>query len=341
MSHSPTNHNTISSQRFLCPVPTCQRACKTKSGWTRHLRSVHPHLDFSGFQSQNPIINLSHFVSLIPTHGNRRGLASSPIGGLDYADTGRDVEMEDMTLNSDGATRNDFAHSDPRSSPSRDSELGNDNEHHPIVNGKFISDTNHATSNRQSAGKPCDRDGNPLSGSEPPTSNSRDTLADDWAPFEDRSAFELAEFLYKRDQMSAGNIDEALRIISDIVAPHGGQPPFLDHDDMYHLIDTIPIGGVPWESFTFTYDGPKPAIDVPKWMDAEYTIWFRDPHQLFLNMLKNPDFVDSCDYGPYRQYDKQGNRQYEHFMTGDWAWKQAVRTRWSLSVYYSQSNSYV
>jgi hypothetical protein len=109
------------------------------------------------------------------------------------------------------------------------------------------------------------------------------------------------------------------------LAVHGDQPPFLNHTDVYETIDAIPIGGAPWQSSTFTYDGPKPTADVPKWMEAEYTIWFRDPHKLLLEMLKNPDFVDSIDYTPYRQYDEKGNRQYENFMSGDWAWKQAVR----------------
>lgn len=156
-----------------------------------------------------------------------------------------------------------------------------------------------------------------------PASNS-----DDWSPFENRSAFELAEFFYKRDQTSAGNIDEYLRITSDMMATHGGQPPFLDHKDVYDTIDAISINSVPWQSFSFTYDGPKPMTDVLKWMDTEYTIWFRNPHELFLNMLKNPDFVNAFDYAPYRQYDTEGNREYEHFMSGDWAWKQAVRICW-------------
>jgi hypothetical protein len=109
---------------------------------------------------------------------------------------------------------------------------------------------------------------------------------------------------------------------------HSDQPPFLDHKDVYETIDAIPIGGVPWQSSTFTYEGPKPSVDVPKWMEAEYTIWFRDPHRLFLEMLKNPDFVQSFDHTPYRQYDRSGNRQYENFMSGDWAWKQAVCICW-------------
>ena len=104
--------------------------------------------------------------------------------------------------------------------------------------------------------------------------------------------------------------------MSNVMEDHDAQPPFFNHEDVYETIDAIPIGGVPWQSFTFTYDGPKPTVEVPTWMEAEYTIWFRDPHKLFLEMIKNPDFVDSIDYTPYRQYDEDGNRQYENFMSG-------------------------
>ena len=41
-------------------------------------------------------------------------------------------------------------------------------------------------------------------------------------------------------------------------------------------------------------------------------------------MLKNPDFTKSFDYRPYRQYNTKGSRCYEHFMSADWAWNQAV-----------------
>ena len=121
--------------------------------------------------------------------------------------------------------------------------------------------------------------------------------------------------------------------MSDLLAVHDDQPPFLDHKDVYQAIDDIPIGGVPWQSLMFTYEGLKPIADVPKWMDAEYTVWFCDPHQLFLQMLKNPAFVNSFDYSPYRQFDENGNCQYEQFMSGDWAWKQAVCIFWLFVLY--------
>jgi hypothetical protein len=59
-------------------------------------------------------------------------------------------------------------------------------------------------------------------------------------------------------------------------------------------------------------------------MTADYTIWYRDPRQLFRFMLQNPDFATAFDYTPLHQYDENGNRQYQNFMSGDWAWRQAV-----------------
>ena len=64
-------------------------------------------------------------------------------------------------------------------------------------------------------------------------------------------------------------------------------------------------------------------------MTAEYTIWYRDPRQLFRIMIGNPEFNGHIDYAPLRQFALSENeeeliREYENFMSGDWAWKQAV-----------------
>ena len=94
---------------------------------------------------------------------------------------------------------------------------------------------------------------------------------------------------------------------------------------MYNKIDAIPIGGVPWQSLILLFDGLIPK-NSPPWMTAEHMVWFQDPCLLFKKMLDNPDFKDSFDYAPYRQYDTHGQRHYENFMSGDWAWKQAIST---------------
>jgi hypothetical protein len=52
-----------------------------------------------------------------------------------------------------------------------------------------------------------------------------------------------------------------------------------------------------------SYTGPKPETDVPPWMEQTYEIHFRDPRQLFLNMLANPTFAEDFDYTPMRIFD--------------------------------------
>ena len=165
-----------------------------------------------------------------------------------------------------------------------------------------------------------------------PITDTRDPT--DWTPFHNRIEFELAEFLYKRCQMSGSNIDTLMELWAAYSALRDSDSedvssfsllPFSDHKDMYSKIDAIPIGGVPWQSISLSLasDGPIPE-NPPSWMTAEHTVWYRDPRLLFKKMLENRDFKTSFDYAPYRQYDTQNQRHYENFMSGDWAWKQAV-----------------
>jgi hypothetical protein len=167
----------------------------------------------------------------------------------------------------------------------------------------------------------------------PPNPETRDPT--DWTPFRNRVEFEMAEFLYKRCQMSGLNIDTLMELWAAYSATQNPQnisesspnlAPFSDHRDLYRTIDSIPIGGVPWQSINLSYDGPIPDPEnPPSWMNSEYTIWFRDPRLLFKNMLDNRDFNGSFDYAAYRQYDEHGRRCYQNFMSGDWGWKQSVR----------------
>ena len=169
---------------------------------------------------------------------------------------------------------------------------------------------------------PCDEDRTPLL--DPKISPViPHQQSDNWTPYKNRIAFELAEFLYRREQMSAGNADILLELWAATLACHNDAPPFSNHQNLYDTIDATPIGGVPWQSATLLYDGPRPE-QPPLWMESEYMIWFRDPRILFKNMIENPDFAGLFDYTPYRQYDDKGKRRYEHFMSGNWAWKQAV-----------------
>ena len=118
-----------------------------------------------------------------------------------------------------------------------------------------------------------------------------------------RSQFETAEFLFRRVQMSAGNIDELLMLWEA-----SGSEPFVDHVHVYNTIDAIPVGGVPWQNFSVSYNGPRPETNVPPWMEQTYEVYFRDPHQLILNMLANPTFAEDFDYTPLQEFNTKGSR---------------------------------
>ena len=172
-------------------------------------------------------------------------------------------------------------------------------------------------------GTPCDKNGNLLLHGTLPAPEPQDlNPGNDWSPFENALGFKTANTFFK-NKFSAGKIDDILQLWMESLEKHGDVPPFLNHKELYSSIDTI-IGSVPWQSFTFAYNEPDITPDSPKWMTADYTIWYCEPRQLFLHMLRNPDFATAFDYAPLRQYDKDGHRQYQNFMSGDWAWKQAV-----------------
>ena len=176
----------------------------------------------------------------------------------------------------------------------------------------------------------------------------------DWTPYNSRLEFETAEFLFKRNQMSGGDIDVLLGLWAASLATHEDSPPFNSHCDMYDTIDSTALGDVNWESATLQYNGNLPEGEVPSWMKAEHEIWFRDPRKLVQNLLANPDFNNEFDYSPVQEYDMEGNHRFQHFMSGDWTWKQAVRhgflyhfadrslilLSWRISGYHRRRSKY-
>lgn len=181
----------------------------------------------------------------------------------------------------------------------------------------------------------CDEDGHPIPPNTPPTPRESDRGPNDWTPYRNRTEFETADFLYRQNQMSAGNINILTSLWSATLAPHGAEPPFQTSTDLYNTVDATPLGDIPWESFTLKYDGDVPAGPTPAWMDINHEVWFRDPNQLVKNMLSNPDFNDECDFTPFQEYDAQDNHRFQNFMSGDWAWRQAVSFLYlAYSIYY-------
>jgi hypothetical protein len=174
-------------------------------------------------------------------------------------------------------------------------------------------------------GRPCDEDGNFLPPNTPPPPRHPHTDPEDWTPYESRLQFETAEFLFTRNQMSAGHIDTLLNLWAASLLKHDDEPPFSNHSELYDTIDSTPLGDVPWETFSLKYSGVLPDGEIPAWMTSEYDIWFRDPHTIVRNLLSNPEFDGEFDYAPYQEYDTSGNHRFQDFMSGNWAWKQAVR----------------
>lgn len=105
---------------------------------------------------------------------------------------------------------------------------------------------------------------------------------------------------------------------------HNEPPPFLNHADLYNTIDSIPLGHIPWECIPVRYSGELPDGEPPDWMLESHEVWFRDPRKVVHAMLANPDYNGRVDYAPVQVFDSEGHREYQHFMSGDWAWEQAV-----------------
>ena len=62
------------------------------------------------------------------------------------------------------------------------------------------------------AATPCDAEGNFLEDDDPPPPRN-EPLSNDWFPYSCRADFELTDFLYREEQMSAGNITKLLGIM--------------------------------------------------------------------------------------------------------------------------------
>ncbi|KAJ6545943.1 hypothetical protein B0H10DRAFT_2243842 [Mycena sp. CBHHK59/15] len=175
--------------------------------------------------------------------------------------------------------------------------------HHPVLNGR-----------------PCDRDGNFLLPDTPPPPRVHPP-PDDFSPYANHADFALANLLYRRVEMSAGAIDELMQ--NWAARPESaGDPPFADHEDLYNTIDATEIGHVPWESFSVRFNQPIAPGDETPWKRQDYIVHFRDPRKVLQQQLANPDFKSEMDFAP-KQVFIDGNRQYEDFMSGNWAWRQA------------------
>ncbi|KZT18615.1 hypothetical protein NEOLEDRAFT_1018930, partial [Neolentinus lepideus HHB14362 ss-1] len=57
-----------------------------------------------------------------------------------------------------------------------------------------------------------------------------------WRPYANKAAFELADFLFTQEQMSAKKIDTLLGIWASSAAQYGADAPFRDARQLYKMI---------------------------------------------------------------------------------------------------------
>jgi hypothetical protein len=134
----------------------------------------------------------------------------------------------------------------------------------------------------------------------------------------------LADLLFRRAETANTSIDDLLDLWAADVLGSGRTPPFSDHDDLHYVIDSIKEGRSSWNSFQVSYQGEHPADNVPCWMDEKFDVWHRDPQKVVQELLANTEFDGSFDYTPCQEF-QNGKRCWSSFMSGNWAWKQAVR----------------
>ena len=156
-------------------------------------------------------------------------------------------------------------------------------------------------------------------------------LRHDWAPFDSRSSFELAELIFEKAEMSVAEANHLLRIWAAREVEKGNiqDAPFTSYEDLLNTINDIGLGDCPWESFNVKYSG---FVDESSssWKRCTYTIHMRNTYKIFKSMLSNSDFRDHFDYKPYEEYIGPRRRRRSNLMSGQWAWNQAVRiTIWS------------
>jgi len=144
--------------------------------------------------------------------------------------------------------------------------------------------------------------------------------------------FELTEFLFKKTEMAETRVDELMQLWAASQVQDNRSPPFLNHDVLQEQIDNISLSHVNWNSFSITYTGPLPLQNTPKWMTTEYEVWYRNPREVIHNILSNPDFESEFDYKPFQEF-KDGKREWSDFMSGNWAWKQAVSASY-FNIYH-------
>ena len=132
---------------------------------------------------------------------------------------------------------------------------------------------------------------------------------DDYAPYDNRLSFQLANLLYRCTHLSTTCIDDLLQIWTATLSADA-LPLFADAEDLYAVIDQTPLGDVSWSSFTVQYvdevgDGP-----VAPWKLKEYEVWYHDPLAVLHQQLANCAYANELDFALKKVYDSKTAQQH-------------------------------
>ena len=211
--------------------------------------------------------------------------------------------------------------------PPRDSSFKK--VYHPELNGMVASIYKEYGTLTHLLAVPCNINGDFLPPNTPPPPTVQPPPTN-LSPFESRVEFELAELLFTQTEMSNTQFNNLMELWAADAARDGREPPFGGSREFWAIIDSIE-GGVEWKRFEVKYSGELPNGPVPNWMTQPLEVFYRDPKTVLHKILKNRTFDDKFTYTPYREY-KNMKRHWSEFMSGNWAWDQAVCTHKIFSL---------
>ena len=164
-----------------------------------------------------------------------------------------------------------------------------------------------------------------------PSSDSFASSDNPWLPFGNRLEYNWAYYHYIILQSSAEDIQKGLDLWRAMVSRYCTDPdscdkvPWQNARNMYDTIDSITVSGVGWTTHRLSYRGPQPSGTVPHWMQESYKLNVRNVLSVFEEQLASKEFDGQFEYTPYKEYDEKGSRVYSNFMSGNWAFHEAVR----------------
>ncbi|KAF8814309.1 hypothetical protein BYT27DRAFT_7250153 [Phlegmacium glaucopus] len=284
----PNRNLCIHNAHTLGPLPTlpcphCPRHFRSKGGRTKHIQARHapePHEPNLSLPP-SPASSSSQLSYESPNEQLQSSISSDPAPSLPPSQRGFnadvDMDVEDLHFDQD--------HIPPAGEEPNENAPPVSHVYHPKLNGQI-----------------CDVNGNDIPPDTPPPPRDLDRGPHNWMPYNNCLQFEVADFLFRRNQMSAGDINSILSLWAASLAIHNDEPPFSNATDLYNTIDSTPLGDLAWESFSLQYNGTQPASNVPSWMQAEYDSGF--------------------DYAPFQEYTTDGVHCFWDFMSANWAWHQ-------------------